>query len=127
VPRQERIAEDLFAIALARNDFASIEDCVLFFTPTQKEIFTLLKSGKRKSDDPTLDAVINLIVLRDPTAVGDLTDEDITVIKEGIAKEYYKERRHILSLAIKNAEARGNQTELDAALAELSKLPGGEE
>jgi hypothetical protein len=100
---------------------------VTFFTPTQKELFTLLKSGKRKSDDAALDAIVNLIVLRDPTAIGGLSDEDLAVLKEGLAREYYKERRHILSLAVRNAEVHGNQTELDAALAELSKLPGGGE
>ncbi len=125
VSRQELIAEDLLALALARNDFVFIEDCVTFFTPAQEELFTLLKSGKRKSDDAVLDAMVNLIVLRDPTAISELSDEDLTVLKEGLAKEYYKERRHILSLAVRNAEARGNQAELDVALGELSKLPGG--
>jgi DNA primase len=124
VSRQELIAEDLLSVALARNDFAFIEDCAIFFTPSQKEIFTLLKSGKRKSDDPALDAVVNLIVLRDPTVVGELSEEDAAVLKEGLAKEYYKERRKVLSLAVRNAEARGDETELAAALAELSKLPG---
>jgi DNA primase len=127
VSRQELIAEDLLALALARNDFALIEDRVTFFTPIQKELFALLKSGKRKSDDAALDAIVNLIVLRDPTAISGLSDEDLAVLKEGLAKEYYKERRHILSLAVRNAEARGNQAELDAALVELAKLPGGEE
>ena len=127
VSRQELIVEDLFALALARNDFAFIEDCVTFFTPSQKELFTLLKSGKRKSDDATLDAIVNLIVLRDPTTVSDMSDEDIAMLKDGLAREYYKERRKILSLAVRNAEARGNQAELDAALAELSTLPGGGE
>jgi DNA primase len=127
VSRQELIAEDLLALALARNDFVFMEDCVTFLTPTQKELFTLLKSGKRKSDDAALDATVNLIVLRDPTAISELSDEDLAVLKEGLAKEYYKERRHILSLAVRNAEARGNQVELDAALGELSKLPGGGE
>jgi DNA primase len=127
VSRQELIAEDLLALALARNDFVFMEDCVTFFTPIQKELFTLLKSGKRKSDDAALDAIVNLIVLRDPTAINELSDEDLAVLKEGLAKEYYKERRHILTLAVRNAEAHGNQAELDAALAELSKLPGGGE
>jgi hypothetical protein len=127
ISHQELIVEDLLALALARNDFAFIDDCVPFLDPTQKEIFTLLKSGKRKSDDAALDAIINLIVLRDPTAMSDLSDEDIAVIKDGLAREYYKERRKILSLAVRNAEARGDQTELEAALAELSKLPGGGE
>ncbi len=62
-----------------------------------------------------------------PPTISELSDEDLAVLKEGLAKEYYKERRHILSLAVRNAEARGNQAELDAALAELSKLPGGGE
>ena len=127
VSRQELIAEDLLALALARNDFALIEHCVAFFTPAQTELFTLLKSGKRKSDDGALDAIVNLIVLRDPTAISGLSNEDLAVLKEGLAREYYKERRHILSLAVRNAEARGNQAELDAALAELSTLPGGGE
>jgi DNA primase len=127
MPRQELIVEDLLALALARGDFGLIEDCVTFFAPPQKEIYELLRSGKRKSDDTTLDAIVNLIVLRDPTAMNDLSDEDIAVLKEGLSGEYYKERRKVLSLAVRNAEVRGNQTELDAALAELSKLPGGRE
>jgi DNA primase len=121
--RHELIAEELLALALARNDFSLIEDCVRFFTPTQTEIYTLLKSGVRKHDDPALDAAIGLIVMRDPSTWIDAKDDDIAVLKNGIAQEYYKERRHILTLAIKNAEARGNDAELSAALAELSKLP----
>ena len=127
VARQELIVEDLLAVALARNDFAFIEDCVTFFTLTQKEIFVLLKSGARKSDDAALDAIINLIVLRDPTVANEMSKDDIAVLKEGLAKEYYKERRKVLSLAIRNAEAHDNQAELAAALAELAKLPGGGE
>jgi DNA primase len=125
--RQERIVEDLLALALARNDFILIEDCRQFFAPPQAEMYELLKSGKRKSDDAALDAAIGLIVLRDPTTMSDIADDDIATLKEGLAKEYYRERRHILSLAIKNAEARGNDAELAAALAELSKLAGGEQ
>ncbi len=121
---QERIAEDLLALALARNDFSIIEDCTEFFAPAQKEIYELLKSGTRKSDDATLDAVVNFIVLRDPTEIVGLSNEDLAVLKEGLAREHYKERRKILTLAVRNAEARGNETELAAALAELAKLPG---
>jgi DNA primase len=125
--RQERIVEDLLALALARNDFLLIEDSREFFAPPQKEIYELLKSGKRKSDDAALDVVVNLIVLRDPTDIADISDDDLTALKEGLTKEYYKERRHILALAIKNAEAHGNEAELAAALAELSTLPEGGE
>jgi DNA primase len=127
VSRHELICEELFALALARNDFSLIEDCIDCFTPTQKEIFTLLKSGVRKHDDPALDAAIGLIVMRDPSAWLDAKPDDIAILKNGIAQEYYKERRHVLTLAIRNAEANGNDAELAAALAELSKLPQGGE
>ena len=122
--RQELLCEDLLAIAVAKNDFAFLEDGVNFFKPVQKEIYDVLKSGARRSDDPTLDAAINLIVLRDPSELSDVSAADLAVLKAGLAKEYYKERRHILTLAIKNAEARGNDAELSAALDELKNLPG---
>ncbi len=44
-----------------------------------------------------------------------------------LAKEYYKERRQIIALAIKNAEANGNDAELAAALEELKNLPTNKE
>ena len=123
VSRQQLICEDLFALALARDDFSLVEDCLEFLTPQQKEIFTLLKSGARAHVDPGLDTIIGLIVLRDPSTTTEMKDDDIAILKSGIAQEYYKERRHILTLAVRNAEANGNDTELAAALAELSKLP----
>ena len=66
-------------------------------------------------------------MLRDPTAVSALSDRDLAALKSDLAREYYRERRKILALAVRNAEARGNDSELAAALAELSKLPGGGE
>lgn len=120
--RQERLAEDLMAIAVARNDFAFLDDCTARFTPVQAEIFALLKSGTRKSDDPKLDAVLDAIVTRDTGELPAAADE-IAALKEGLAREYYKERRQILALAVRNAEQRGDEKELAAALAELRELP----
>jgi DNA primase len=117
VPRQQLICEELFSAALAKNDFSAIDDSVPFLNPTQKEVLRILKSGKRKSEDPSLDEIINDIVLR---PVG---DEEIEALKNELAKEYYKERRLIIALAIKNAEAKGNETELKAALEEMKNLP----
>ncbi len=119
VPRQELITEELLIAALAKNDFALLDDCVLFLNPIQKEVLRLLKAGKTKSDDPSLDETIGLIMLR---ASADLPREEITALKAELAKEYYKERRKILTQAIKNAEAHGNETELKAAVEELRNL-----
>ncbi len=126
VGRAELIVEALLAAALAKNDFAIFDDCATFLDPIQKEILRILKSGKTKSEDPSLDETIGLIVLRAP---GDIALEEIEALKAELSKEYYKERRKILAQAIKNAEARGNETELKAALEELKNLPvimGGE-
>jgi hypothetical protein len=121
VSRQELIIEQLLSAALTKDDFAAIDDCVFFFAPLYKEAAALLKSGKRSSPDAALDAVIGPIVLRSSDVV--LSDAEITFLKNALAKEYYKERRQIIALAIKNAEANGNDKELKAALEELSKLP----
>jgi DNA primase len=122
VPRQELISEQLLAAALAKGNFGIVDDCVQFLSPTQKEIVRILKSGKTKSEDPSLDEVLGLIVL---LASSDLSEKEITGLKAELAKEYYKERRQILALAIRNAEAKGNDAELKAALEEMKNLPAG--
>ncbi len=124
VSRAELIVEKLFAAALAKNDFAVLDDCALFLNPVQKEIARILKSGKRKSEDLSLDEAIGLIVLRSSE---EFSQEEIATLKAELAKEYYKERRKVLAQAVKNAEARGNQAELTAALEELSRLSGARE
>ncbi len=120
VSRKDLIVEELFSAALAKNDFALIDECANFFVPAQKEIWRILKSGARRSEDPALDETIGLIVLR---ASGDIPHEEIRALKIELAKEYYKERRKILAQAIKNAEAKGNKAEADAAMKELDGLP----
>jgi DNA primase len=120
ISRQERMTEQLLAAAFATNDFAIVEEVKIFFTPPQKEMLRILVSGKKTSEDPSLDAAIGIIVLR---ASEELSKEEIASLKSEIAKEYYRERRKILAQAIKNAEARGNETELAAALEELRNLP----
>jgi DNA primase len=125
VTRAELLFEELVSYALAKNDLSMLKDCELFLDPTQKEIARILASEKRKSDDPMIDATIDLIVLRDPLTVSD--DEEIAKLKAALAREYYKERRGIILQAIKNAEARGNDKELAAALEEMKNLPTNEE
>ena len=121
--RQDRMVEQLIGAAFAKNNFDLIADCVTFFKPAQKEVFTLLKNGKKKSDDPGLDEVIGLIVLGASSEPG---DAEIASLKAELAKEFYRERRQILTTAIKNAEARGNEEELKGALEELNSLPLGD-
>jgi len=123
ISRQELIAEQLFSAALANGDFTILDDCADFLNPTQKEVLRILKSGKRQTEDPSLDAEINLVVL---STAGVLSNQEIEGLKAELAKEYYKERRHILTLAIRNAEAKGNDIEREAATKELDSIPSTE-
>jgi DNA primase len=124
VSRSELLFEELVAIALAKNDLSLLHDCALFLDPTQKEIVRILASGKRKSDDPAIDALIDLVVLREPPA--EPWDTEAAKLKTALAGEYYKERRKIIAQAIKNAEDRRDEGELTAALEEMKNLPAGE-
>ena len=120
VSRHELICEELFAAAIGKEDFGVLDACVDFLSPTQREILQILKSGKRQSQDPGLDAIMGIVTLRASDAV---SDEQLAALKSELAKEYYKERRKIVTQAIKNAEAHGNEVELAAALEELKNLP----
>jgi DNA primase len=124
VTRSELLFEELVGIALVKNDFSLLHDCALFLDPTQKEVVRILASGKRKSDDPAIDALIDLVVLREPPA--EPLDTEAAKLKTALAGEYYKERRKIIAQAIKNAEARHDERELAAALEEMKDLPSGE-
>jgi DNA primase len=124
VARAELLFEELIAIALAKNDFSLLDDCTLFLDPTQKEVVRILAKGKRKSDDPAIDAVIDLVVLREPPQ--EPLDNEAAKLKTALKGEYYKERRKIIAQAIKNAEARHDDHELKAALEEMKNLPSGE-
>ncbi len=120
ISRQDRLCEQLLVAAFAKNNFDLIEDCVPYFKPAQKEVYRILKDGKKRSEDPSLDEVVGLVVLG---ASSEMSDEEIAALKAELAKEYYKDRRQILAMAIKNAEAKGNEPELKAALMELNDLP----
>jgi DNA primase len=124
VSRHELLFEDLLVIALTKNDLALLDDCATFLDPLQKEIVRTLAAGKRKSDDPAADAVIDIVVLREPVS-GSL-DEEAVKLKTSLAAEYYRERRKVVAQAIKNAEARHDDRELAAALEELKDIPLGE-
>ncbi len=124
VSRHELICEELFAATISKEDFTVLDSCAEFLNPNQREILRILKSGKRQSQDPGLDTVIGIVTLRSPSP-GEVSDEHVAALKLELAKEYYKERRKIVTQAIKNAEARGNEAELKAALEELRGLPVG--
>ncbi|MBI5220414.1 MAG: DNA primase [Candidatus Liptonbacteria bacterium] len=113
--RWELLTQDL--LALARGSSAG-DINPNYLAPGYREVFDLLRSGQSKSTDLVLDELVGLIVLksRDPQP------GEIELLKQEMRKEYVREERKRLTLAIRNAEARGNYAELEAALADLGKL-----
>jgi hypothetical protein len=118
--RQERLAQKLFAAALAADDMVLVHDCAAFLTPSQRDAWQIIAAGKRSSDDMALDAIISLAIL---SASDQLEVSEIAQLKNELAREYYRERRRMLAQAVRNAEADGNDHELAAALKDLNDLP----
>ena len=77
ISRAELIFEELLSLALAKNDFTLLDECMWFLNPDQKEMLRILASGKRKSDDPAMDAAIDLVVLREPPQISDANVAEI--------------------------------------------------
>ncbi len=121
--RRERLGEDLLAIAAARSDFGIFDGCEDYLVPAAKEALVLLRKGERRSNDAALDALLDAVLLRDTSELAGVSQDEIAAFKADLAREYYKERRQVLTLAIRNAEAKGDEAELGAALGELRSLP----
>ena len=85
VSRQDHLAEQLLAAAFRKTILPSIDDCVLYFKPSHQEVFRYPKSGKSKSDDPSLDEIGWLGIL---AASGGMGDAEVAALKAELAKEY---------------------------------------
>ena len=117
--RQELLAEELLGTALAKGDFTLTNDVVLYLPETYLAVLRILAKGERRSSDPALDTLLNFVALR----AKDLADKAVADIKDGLRKEYLRAKRQELTLAVREAERRGDELRRDAALKELSELP----
>lgn len=116
--RRELIGEELLGAAIALDNFEIIKENVPYLAAYHQEIFKILLSGSRKSEVPELDEALNFIILKAKA----LPDREIEKLKKELIKEYIKEKRKELALAIKEAEAKGNEEVLNKALQDLDAL-----
>ncbi|KKW46192.1 MAG: primase protein [Parcubacteria group bacterium GW2011_GWB1_56_8] len=117
--RRDLIGQELLSAALAKNDFALVEDSLPYFTGMCREAGAVLQRGERTASDPKLDEVINLVVLR----AGEFSPREVEDLKKHLSHEYFKERRLELTELVKRAEAEGNKEALEGALREFGQLP----
>jgi len=116
--RRELLGEQLLRVAVARNDFSSVDDCMPHFAPVHRSILGILKDGKRQSADPEIDNLMNFIVL----GSADLPASEVDILKSELMKEEGRDRRSELVAAVRVAEETGNEAVLKKALEELNDL-----
>jgi len=116
--RRELISQRLLSMAVLQSNFEFVQELVSHIPPPYDEIFVMLKSGKRSSENPAIDEILNLVILRSET----LLPEEMEALKEELRKEYVREKRHTLTEMVRRAEEGGDEARLAAALAELKAL-----
>lgn len=120
--RWELLAQKITGAAVATGDFAATEDDVARMPEEYGKAYKILATGAKKTDNPELDGLINLIVLQsgntDPAELGDL--------RQHLNSEYVKQRRQVLSAKIREAEGRGDDSASQSAMLELQKLSNHE-
>ncbi|HUZ92561.1 MAG TPA: DNA primase [Candidatus Paceibacterota bacterium] len=117
--RKELLSEELLRAAAAKNDFAIVGAVAPYLAATYAPVFEALRRGEKKMKDPTQDELMHFIVL----GAAELTAPEIETVKQELSKEYLKERRQVLTVAVKRAESKGDDAALEKALKELSGLP----
>ncbi|MBI2888839.1 MAG: DNA primase [Candidatus Liptonbacteria bacterium] len=117
--RLDLLSERVLAYAVARGDLAAAGMCIDYFPPLYRRGFELLREGKKASGDPELDAVLNVVFLRE----GTFTEEEAGALREELEKEHFRRRREELTRAVRLAESRGDEPAVRSALDELRKIP----
>lgn len=82
------------------------------------KIFELLKNNIKKSEDPEIDELINLILL----GIDETKNYNLEEIKKYLFEEYKKEKKKEIVSKIKEAEIKGDEKVLNQALGELNDL-----
>lgn len=117
--RRELIGGRLLSAGAATRDYGFFGNCAAYLAKEHIDILNLLKSGENKSADPRLDELMSMIILgADRQSAGEVEE-----LKNELKKEYFKEKRQELSLAVRRAEEAGDEAKLHRALEELNNLP----
>ena len=117
--RREILAQRCLAWVLQKGDFDGAEKFFPHLPGNYREIFSVLKSGERRSSDPVIDELLNIIIFQQREA----GLEEVEELKLELYKEYLKERRRELTSIIAQAQQSNNQKLLDETAEELNNLP----
>ena len=117
--RREILAQRCLAWVLQKGDFDGAEKFFPHLPGNYREIFSVLKSGERRSSDPVIDELLNIIIFQQREA----GLEEVEELKLELYKEYLKEQRRELTSVIAQAQQSNNQKLVDETAEELNNLP----
>jgi len=116
--RWELLSQEFIIALLGKESLNPEIEEKKYLEPTYQKIFELLSKGVKKSEDPSLDEIINLIMLKS----GDYLILNLEEIKKELKKEYLKEKKIELTKKIREAEKQNNEDAIKKHLAELNDL-----
>lgn len=114
--RWAALTEEVLALLRGSEDLKQVDLTLL--APGYLELHAILSKGETRSSDPELDRFLERIILRSREAAR----EEIDFLLAELKREYARERRRVLTLAIRNAEASNDTLALESALRELGEL-----
>jgi len=116
--RWELLSQEFIIALLGKESLNPEIEEKKYLEPNYQKIFELLSKGIKKSEDPSLDEIINLIMLKS----GDYLILNLEEIKKELKKEYLKEKKNELTKKIREAEKQNNEDAIKKYLAELNDL-----
>lgn len=117
--RRELLSQRLISAMLPGNRFDLLGGCEEYLSLQYRRVLEVVKTGERRSGDPALDEILNLVVLQSD----EFSPAEVEELKEHLLREYIKERREELVEAMKKAELAGDEEAFRAASEEFHRLP----
>ncbi|MFA6354145.1 MAG: DNA primase [Candidatus Paceibacterota bacterium] len=118
ISRRELLSERLISAALQRNNLAVVEDVAECLPVRYQNIVTLLERGDKRSPDPKIDQILNLVILRSE----EIGDAELAGVKKHLRLEFQKDRHLEITAKIREAELNKDESSLKISIEELRKL-----
>jgi len=116
--RKDVISQKVLSAALGHGSFEVVEDVVSYLSPEYQKILEIIRTGGRSSDDPRVDEIIDLIVLKSEKP----EEKEMVDLKINLFQEHLKKRRNDITHRIRLAESVNDEGAINSALQELNNL-----
>ncbi len=120
VSRQDLISGRLLSLISANNYWEKGEAVLPYLSGRHQRVFEILKNNKHKSDDPSVDGLIESIYFM--AGQSEEPEKEFDKLKEQLQKEYFKEKRKAILDKLKRAEVGQNSGESEKAREEFDAL-----